>query len=135
MAFARTGFLALAAALAGLTLFSGSPAAASPGSCSRAVLADWSDGRLDREYPPACYREALRVLPEDLRVYGTAQTDIHRAFLSAVSHSSAASAPAATEVPARAGWPWWLVLAVVSGALAGLGALVSLRAARIRKRP
>jgi hypothetical protein len=135
MAFARTGVLALAAACTGVTLFSASPATASPGSCSRAVLADWSDGRIDREYPPACLREALRALPEDLRVYGTAQTDIHRALASAVSRSVAASVPAATEVRASAGWPWWLVVAVLSGALAGLVALVSLRAARLRRRP
>jgi hypothetical protein len=135
MALVRTAVLSLAAAAAALLLLPVSPAAASSGSCSRAVLADWSDGRIDREYPAACYREALRLLPDDLRVYGTAQTDIYRALMSAVGGSPTASAPAAAAAaPASAGWPWWLVVAVVSGALAGLFALLSLRAARFRRR-
>jgi hypothetical protein len=133
MSLARFCLIALACAV--LTLLLASPAGASPGSCSRALLADWGDGRIDREYQPACYRQALRALPEDLRVYGTAQTDIHRALLSAVGRSSAASAPAATQAPVSAGWPWWLVVATITGALAGLAAVVSLRARRFRRGP
>jgi hypothetical protein len=133
MALARIPLLVLAAGAA-LALLPLATARASPGSCSRAVLADWSDGRIDRGYPAACYRQALRVLPEDLRVYGTAQYDIRRALLSTAGGSRASAPAAAAAAPASAGWPWWLVFAVACGALAGLVALVSLRAARVRRR-
>jgi len=56
-----------------------SSAAASPG-CGQRLLADWRDGRIDATYPVACYRQALANLPEDVRVYSTAQTDITRAL-------------------------------------------------------
>jgi hypothetical protein len=49
-------------------------------SCGEKVLADWRDGRIDGTYPVACYRDALAQLPEDLRVYSTAQADITRAL-------------------------------------------------------
>jgi hypothetical protein len=49
-------------------------------SCGSRVLADWRDGRLDGTYPVACYRQALAELPEDVRVYSTAQADITRAL-------------------------------------------------------
>jgi hypothetical protein len=62
------------------TLAMGGPAAAST-SCSSRLLADWRDGRIDRTYPVYCYRQALETLPEDVRVYSSAQTDITRALL------------------------------------------------------
>jgi hypothetical protein len=68
---------AVAAILAALAL--SGPAAAST-SCSSRLLADWEDGRIDRTYPVYCYRQALENLPEDVRVYSTAQTDITRAL-------------------------------------------------------
>ncbi len=139
MALTRLILLALAAACAALTLSLASPSSASATPCWQSVVADWSDGRLDREYPASCYRSALSRLPEDLRVYGTAATDIHRALLSAVSRSSGASAPgrsaSATTTSKVAGWPWWLVAAAVSGVVVGLAALVSLRSARLRRKP
>ncbi len=48
--------------------------------CARAVVRDWSDGRIDRTYPIACYRAALRSLPADLRVYSSAPEDIRQAL-------------------------------------------------------
>jgi hypothetical protein len=68
---------AVAALLGALTL--SGPGAAST-SCSSRLLADWQDGRIDRTYPVYCYRQALETLPEDVRVYSTAQTDITRAL-------------------------------------------------------
>ena len=48
--------------------------------CWQRVLDDWRDGRIDGEYSVRCYRDALSHLPEDLRVYGTAEADIQRAL-------------------------------------------------------
>ena len=50
--------------------------------CGRAVLHDWSDGRLDATYSRLCYLAALDGMPEDLRAYTTAQDDITRALQS-----------------------------------------------------
>ncbi len=58
--------------------FTGSAAAS--GGCGQRLLADWRDGRIDGTYPVTCYRQALANLPEDVRVYSTAQTDITRAL-------------------------------------------------------
>jgi hypothetical protein len=76
----RGGFRLLftVAAMLG-ALASAAPATASS-SCSSRLLADWQDGRIDRTYPIQCYRQALTNLPEDVRVYSTAQTDITRAL-------------------------------------------------------
>jgi hypothetical protein len=73
----RSMLFPLAVGLAALAL--AGTAGAAP-SCGSRVLADWSDGRLDGTYPVACYRQALAHLPEDVRVYSTAQADITRAL-------------------------------------------------------
>jgi hypothetical protein len=59
----------------------GAPSATAATPCGEAVILDWSDGRIDRTYAPACYRDALARLPEDLRAYSTAPEDIERALL------------------------------------------------------
>jgi hypothetical protein len=61
-------------------------------SCGARVLADWRDGRIDGTYPVACYRQALAELPEDVRVYSTAQADITRALQARLGASAAPSA-------------------------------------------
>jgi hypothetical protein len=48
--------------------------------CGDAVIVDWSDGRLDSEYAPECYRDALETLPEDARLYSAAPEEIRRAL-------------------------------------------------------
>jgi cobalamin biosynthesis Mg chelatase CobN len=57
---------------------------ASAATCWQRVIDDWRDGRITGTYSAACYRAALRNLPEDLRVYGSAEEDITRAMTSAV---------------------------------------------------
>jgi hypothetical protein len=52
------------------------PAPAFAAGCADRVIADWRDGRLDGTYSRACLRAALRSLPEDLRIYGSAEEDI-----------------------------------------------------------
>lgn len=70
---------AMAFALVGCGPF-GDPAAES--ACGRTVLADWADGRIDKNHPATCYQAALDVMPEDLRAYSTARDDISRALYS-----------------------------------------------------
>lgn len=56
--------------------------AAKASSCAKAVIADWFDnGRVDRVFPQRCYREAIKILPVDVRDYSSAREDILRALL------------------------------------------------------
>jgi hypothetical protein len=49
--------------------------------CARQVIADWYDnGRVDKIYPLHCYREAIKILPVDVRDYSSAREDILRAL-------------------------------------------------------
>jgi hypothetical protein len=48
--------------------------------CAKRLLADWADGRIDRTYPVACYRAALKSLPADLEAYSSAPDDIASAL-------------------------------------------------------
>jgi hypothetical protein len=60
----------------------GTASAAKASSCAKAVIADWFDnGRVDRVYPQRCYREAIKILPVDVRDYSSAREDILRALL------------------------------------------------------
>jgi hypothetical protein len=86
-------FLALfSAAICAVLLLAG-PAGAAPGCASR-LLADWQDGRIDGTYPVSCYRQALAHLPEDVRVYSSAQSDITRALQARLGTPSARAAAA-----------------------------------------
>lgn len=75
----RICFLALFLAAFCAVLVLPGPAGATT-SCASRLLADWQDGRVDRTYPVSCYRQALAHLPEDVRVYSSAQSDITRAL-------------------------------------------------------
>jgi hypothetical protein len=62
--------LALLAVLAGLALGAASPAAAKGKPCWERVIDDWLDnGNIDGTYKAACYQQALKHIPEDLRDY------------------------------------------------------------------
>jgi hypothetical protein len=120
----RGGFFGLfsaAAVFAALSL--AAPAGASP-SCSSRLLDDWQDGRIDRTYPMYCYRQALEGLPEDLRVYSTAQTDITRALQTRLTSTRVTQAD--RQEDEGAGFPV-LFVAVTAGlmlAAASLAAIV-----------
>jgi hypothetical protein len=114
MYLVRVSVLAVAFA-ASAFLASPSPASAAA-SCGSAVLSDWSDGRIDGEYPVSCYRSALSQMPEDLRVYGTARSDIVRALNSATTRAAAAASPAqsgSSSSPSGRPWTFWLAIAAV----------------------
>jgi hypothetical protein len=128
MALARPVLAALAA-LVLLALPSTAPAAP----CWQGVIADSRDGRFDGEYPIGCYRRALESLPEDVRVYGTAASDIQRALMSAVSRSVAVTEARTASAPTGTEGTGWLAIAGGVGAVAALVALVSLRSFRARR--
>ena len=65
----------LFAMLVGLAALAFAGSAGAAPSCASRLLADWRDGRIDGTYPVSCYRQALAHLPEDVRVYSTAQQD------------------------------------------------------------
>jgi hypothetical protein len=70
----------LAAAIASLVA-TGTASAAKTESCAKQVIADWYDnGRVDNIYPLHCYREAIKILPVDVRDYSSAREDILRAL-------------------------------------------------------
>lgn len=71
---------AAAALLPGCGAFGGQPHVER--ACGKAVLSDWSDGRIDRTYPDSCYEAAIDTMPEDVRAYTTAKDDISRALYS-----------------------------------------------------
>ena len=52
--------------------------------CASALLQDWRDGRIDGTYPVTCYRAALDQMPEDVRIYSSAESDIKRALLARI---------------------------------------------------
>jgi hypothetical protein len=78
----KTLFTAAAVALSFLTLGAAPAAAATP--CWKLVINDWYDGRIDHTYPVACYEEAIRHLPEDVRDYTGASDEISRAMFAAI---------------------------------------------------
>jgi hypothetical protein len=57
---------------------------------------DWRDGRIGHSYPVDCYREALQSLPEDLRIYSSAKSDITRALQARVRTVDPEAAAATT---------------------------------------
>lgn len=125
--------LARLAALAALLLLA-LPSTASAAPCWHGVIADSRDGRIDREYPIGCYRRALESLPEDVRVYGTAASDIQRALMSAVSRDVALTEARAASAPTGStGGTGWLAIVGGVGAIVGLIALVSLHSFRARR--
>jgi hypothetical protein len=49
--------------------------------CAEQVIADWfDDGRVDKIYPLECYPKAIKSLPPDLLIYGSAEEEIGRAW-------------------------------------------------------
>ena len=76
--------LALLALVAGLAAAAAMPstAAAAGKPCWEQVIDDWLDnGTIDKQYKPACYQQALKHVPEDLRDYSNI-TDAISAALS-----------------------------------------------------
>jgi hypothetical protein len=103
------------------------PAAAKT-SCGTKLLRDWSDGRIDGVYPVRCYRLALANMPEDVRIYSTAQSDIKRA-LQAKVRATPVKATTLKSTTASSkhdrGVSLWLVVGITAAVLAA-GSLLAL---------
>ena len=73
------------------------PTAVAKQACWQELVADWSDGAISNLYPIDCYREALRNMPEDVRLYSSASDDINRALASQAVTRSLAGAKAKSD--------------------------------------
>ena len=77
----RVGALVIAAVAFVLVAAPSPGAAASLDTCAQRVIRDWYSGaRVDHVYPLACYRAAIRALPDDVLQYSSADQDIRRAL-------------------------------------------------------
>jgi hypothetical protein len=111
--------VAMAAAL--LALAVSGTAAASSQSCGSRLIDDWRDGRIDNTYAVACYRQALAHLPEDVRVYSSAQADITRALQARL----AAAPKATTSHHSSGGVSPLLIVAITAGVLVVAGSVAA----------
>lgn len=73
--------LGASSALLASAASAGGTANAARAGCGKQVVADWYDnGRIDKLYKLACYREAIRIIPVDVRDYSNAIEEITRAL-------------------------------------------------------
>ena len=103
--------------------FSGNAGAAAP--CASRLLDDWKDGRIDQTYPVSCYRDALADLPEDVRVYSTAQSDITRALQARLGTTVATRAGNGNGGDGGGGVSPLLVVAITAGILVAAGSVAA----------
>ena len=94
-------------------------------SCGTRVLDDWRDGRIDGTYPVACYRQALANLPEDVRVYSTAQSDITRALQAQLGTTAASRAETGHGDGGGGGVSPLLVVAITAAILVAAGSVAA----------
>jgi hypothetical protein len=116
------GFRLLIAMAVGLMALAWTGAAGASQTCASRLLADWEDGRIDQIYPVSCYRQALAELPEDVRVYSTAQADITRALQARIGTPSAESTTGRHD---DAGVSPLLVVAITAGILVAAGSVAA----------
>jgi len=93
--------------------------------CGWALLNDWRDGRIDGTYPVGCYQAALTELPEDLRIYSSAESDIKRALLHRVAAADAGKKAAQVRSQGGQGVSTVLVLAIAAVVLAAVGSALA----------
>jgi hypothetical protein len=113
----------LFAMLVGLAALAFAGSAGAAPSCGSRLLADWRDGRIDGTYPVPCYRQALAHLPEDVRVYSTAQADITRALQARLD--AAAPTKADRSDGGGSGVSPLLVVAITAAILVAAGSLAA----------
>jgi hypothetical protein len=94
--------------------------------CAARVMSDWRDGRISHSYPVDCYREALQSLPEDLRIYSSAASDITRALQARVRTVEPEAAAPKTST-SRGGVSPYLVAAISLALALGVASVVTLR--------
>jgi hypothetical protein len=116
------GFRLLFAMVLSLAAFACAGTASAAQSCASRLMADWKDGRIDKVYAVSCYRTALAHLPEDVRVYSTAQSDITRALQARVGKVSLKSAESHQE---NKGVSPLLVVGITAGILVAAGSVAA----------
>jgi cobalamin biosynthesis Mg chelatase CobN len=91
----RRPFLCLALLAFALALVVAVPATAARAAgsdsvpCWKRLLNDWYDGRIDKIYPVPCYSQAIKHLPPETEIYGSAKEDILAARQAALNKKSA----------------------------------------------
>src|SRR5437763_4759628 len=118
-------FCVLFAMAVGLAVLAFAGSAGAAQSCASRLIADWEDGRLDGTYPVSCYREALAQLPEDVRVYSSAQSDITRALQSRIRTRSLQAATSVDNKHDRTGVSPLVVVAITAAILVGAGSVAA----------
>ncbi len=69
-------------------------ASASGSPCRNKIFNDWyPDGKIASTYPVACYRDALKHIPADAKIYSSLSEDIRAAMRAAIRRSHGLSAP------------------------------------------
>jgi hypothetical protein len=82
---------AAAALVVGFTII---PAATAAVPCRDRIFNDWyHDGRVASSYPTSCYRDALKHIPADAKIYSSLATDIKSAMLASLRRQHGKSAP------------------------------------------
>jgi hypothetical protein len=77
----------LAVGLPGTASAAGTP-------CRDKVIADWyHDGKIASTYPIGCYRDALKHIPVDAKIYSNLSDDVRAALRAATRRSHGLSAP------------------------------------------
>jgi hypothetical protein len=72
--------------------------------CGEQIVDDWYDnGRIDFVYPLRCYREAIKILPPDVKVYSTAKDEIERALADATNRPRVTKPTPIEDVPCKRG--------------------------------
>jgi hypothetical protein len=69
------------------------------------VVADWTNGAVKRTYAAACYADALKRLPTDVRLYSDADEDIRRAMLAVLRKGPTGGGPGSGPPQARPAAP------------------------------
>jgi hypothetical protein len=57
--------------------------------CWKRLLNDWYDGTIDKVYPIPCYASAIKHLPPETEIYGSAKEDSQRAQQAAINKQPA----------------------------------------------
>jgi hypothetical protein len=72
----------------------GTADAAGSTACRNKIYNDWyPDGKIASTYPLACYRDALKHMPPDAKIYSSLGDDVRAAMRAAMRRSSGLSAP------------------------------------------
>jgi hypothetical protein len=90
----------LVAVCAALTVSAAPAPAATP--CWKLLLNDWYDGSISNVYPIHCYRDAIKHLPTDIKVYSSAADDINRAMRQAIANQKSSGTTVTSIHPGHA---------------------------------